>query len=410
MLIIGTKEGNQSLEKTANYELNEGDHKNIVVFNSVTDVVCTIPKGLRIGFQCTIVQKGTGKVSFSAPAAGSDVNGGNNTIQTKGTWAWAKVLCIDENNYTVDFGGGSGGTGGGGPVLPAANEGTRLVTGSATWAGTGLFFDVTPCTYFINGVSYSSPAAQVQLAAADVTNSRIDVIYVNAAGVAGVLTGTPGASPVKPTVNPATQVEVTFILIAANATTPAGITNETIYAENTEWQHNTAANFDFAYATLPQSGTKCIRRAGLDGSQCIIFSKGAQLNTNNYSHVRMYVKRSNIAPLSGTSISIYFSKNGVTINSGFDLTAANGFNALAYDVWQLVTIPLAALTFSSQNFDSVFIKCDTTADDFLFFDNLVLQGTGGSWNNILISQLGNPFLLSIFEDTDGNGILQTTKL
>jgi hypothetical protein len=99
----------QVFDKVEDYTLEEGDHKNVVVFNTPTDVVCIIPKGLRIGFSCTIIQEGVGKVSFATPDIDSEVNGGIITAPTKGSWSWAKILCLSEGKYTIDFGADTGG-------------------------------------------------------------------------------------------------------------------------------------------------------------------------------------------------------------------------------------------------------------------------------------------------------------
>lgn len=102
-LVIGIKEGNISTEYTNAYTLEEGDHKNIVVFNSPVDVVCTIPDGLRIGFSCSILQKGLGKISFAT--INSNVNGASLSTATTAPWALTSVLCVSENEYTVNFSG-----------------------------------------------------------------------------------------------------------------------------------------------------------------------------------------------------------------------------------------------------------------------------------------------------------------
>ena len=95
--------------KTESYTLNEGDHGNVVTFNSPVTVICSIPKGLRIGFSCTIVQEGAGKATFAALGSGNQINAGAAGVETKGSFSWAKVLCIGEGYYTVDYGADGGG-------------------------------------------------------------------------------------------------------------------------------------------------------------------------------------------------------------------------------------------------------------------------------------------------------------
>ncbi|MHA2403979.1 MAG: hypothetical protein ACXADH_13370 [Candidatus Kariarchaeaceae archaeon] len=60
----------------------------------------------------------------------------------------------------------------------AGSGGNRIITGSASYSGSGLTYDVTALTYIIQGTLYASLATQVTLAAADPTDPRIDVILV----------------------------------------------------------------------------------------------------------------------------------------------------------------------------------------------------------------------------------------
>jgi hypothetical protein len=102
----------------------------------------------------------------------------------------------------------------------AGSGGNRIITGSASYSGSGLTYDVTALTYIIQGTLYASLATQVTLATADPTDPRIDVILVDTLGVVSVLTGTPAPVPSKPTVDNLTEVEVTFVSVPAGATSP----------------------------------------------------------------------------------------------------------------------------------------------------------------------------------------------
>lgn len=123
-------------EKTENYTLTEYDFGSIVVFNSAVDVVCTIPNGLRIGYTCTVIQKGVGKVSFVTDQnSDTKVNGLFTTQKTPASWAWARVICTAINEYTVSFSGAAGNTNGN---YPTAN--TRLTNPHII--GNILYFDL----------------------------------------------------------------------------------------------------------------------------------------------------------------------------------------------------------------------------------------------------------------------------
>jgi hypothetical protein len=98
----------------------------------------------------------------------------------------------------------------------------------------GLTFDVTSAIYTINGVRYTSAAGSVTLTTADVTDPRYDVIAVDNTGTVVKITGTAGTNPTIPQIDPATQVYLTAIYVAAGATTPGDITQTIIYDQNTE--------------------------------------------------------------------------------------------------------------------------------------------------------------------------------
>lgn len=102
----------------------------------------------------------------------------------------------------------------------AGSGGNRIISGNASYSGTGFIYDVTALTYIIQGTLYASAATSVTLAAADPTLDRIDVIYADDTGSVGVITGTPAATPAKPSVDNLTQVEVTFVTVSAGATAP----------------------------------------------------------------------------------------------------------------------------------------------------------------------------------------------
>jgi hypothetical protein len=116
------------------------------------------------------------------------------------------------------------------PVLDESSNG--LISGGGVfWTG-GLNFTVSAATYKIAGVSYASIQTNVSLGTADPTNPRIDIIAVDNTNAVVVIAGTPASTPAAPDVDPATQLQLTFVLVAAGATVP-DVSAENIYLENT---------------------------------------------------------------------------------------------------------------------------------------------------------------------------------
>src|SRR5215471_9652461 len=133
-----------------------------------------------------------------------------------------------------------------------------LSGGGVAWTGTGFNYIISAASYMINGVLYASPQTAVTLSAADATQDRIDVFYVDINGTAGHITGTPGTPPIQPSVDPASQLELTFAYIVAASSVPV-ITNENIYLENTEWTMSASAGaINLSSTNNPYAGTKCI--------------------------------------------------------------------------------------------------------------------------------------------------------
>jgi len=87
-------------------------------------------------------------------------------------------------------------------------NGTRVVSGGRVIWQQDLDFTITAATYYINGVRYDSRETNVTLDPADPTNPRFDRFYLDADGLAGVITGTPAADPSAPSVDAETQLRL----------------------------------------------------------------------------------------------------------------------------------------------------------------------------------------------------------
>jgi hypothetical protein len=145
------------------------------------------------------------------------------------------------------------------PPSETPSSGNFIKSGATFAHVDDLDIAVGAAEYYIQGVLYTSPAVVLTAAAADATNPRIDAVVLNSSNVAVIVTGTPAASPVRPQIDPATQLELTFITVAALATEPE-INTEPIYLENTEWTTTASgARIDPDNTGDPHSGTKSIK-------------------------------------------------------------------------------------------------------------------------------------------------------
>jgi hypothetical protein len=234
-------------------------------------------------------------------------------------------------------------------------QGNRLLSGNVSYVS-GLTFSVSPLEYLINGTIYEiTSATTVTLNSGDTLYDRIDVIFADISGNTGVLGGTPSENPEKPIVDGDSQVEITFVLVPANSTTP-DINEFIIYNENvgppSEWAFGVGGSqstrisgnsTDDAY-----SGTTSIKVSGLTVANYNTFFRltgDTVLDTNNYATLQFAMK--NLSANTTTSrIRLRFLTTGGTQNgNAVFMNAAGSTRYVQYSrtnvsTWQLISIPL----------------------------------------------------------------------
>jgi len=260
--------------------------------------------------------------------------------------------------------------------------------GIVTWTGTGLIFNISACTYILNGIRYSSPFTTKTLAAADPTNPRIDVFAVNTSGQVEVIQGTPASNPVEPEGDTATTLGLTNVTINAGATTPNNVTRDLIYDENVETWTKTftqsASSVDYNNTTFPNTFTKCILVTMGAGFVFLNFSKAVPLDISNYKSISFAI-RLNSALTSNTILSIRFQNGSNNVSNLFQIGATNnvGFNRNLAGVYQVITIPFnnTNLKFTNNAFTTIRIGTQNAAATYRL-DTIQLNGginnpTGG---------------------------------
>ena len=114
--------------------------------------------------------------------------------------------------------------------------------------GANLDYYVWASKFIINSVVYVDLVTDtVTLNDGDGSNDRFDVFTINVTdsdtpqGIfsVGVIEGTPSGTPLFPSLDLVTQVQVGFKLVPTSATTDASTTVNQIYDENTEWTNTT---------------------------------------------------------------------------------------------------------------------------------------------------------------------------
>jgi hypothetical protein len=263
--------------------------------------------------------------------------------------------------------------------------GNKLLNGGASYVS-GLTFSITPLNYIINSVIYEITGQTfVTLNSGDTTYGRIDVIVADISGNTGFVEGTPSPNPEKPDIDESTQVEVTFVSVPANASTP-NITTELIYNENdgppSEWLFSTNNPTRIKGNSTNQfySGTKSIELSGVTSSTSIInLSSSTQFDTSQYSTLQFAIK--NRIPNNTTNQLRFTFRNvgGAQIGNLVIMNAANTAGYIQYSstntsTWQLISIPLwkFALTNTIVNSLQIQIVNSSTNQSNLFLDKIEL--------------------------------------
>jgi hypothetical protein len=267
---------------------------------------------------------------------------------------------------------------------PTALYGGSLLYGTVTWLS-GLTFAVSDAGYIIDGNAYTSQATEVTLDPADGSNPRIDVIYADSSGAIGTITGTAAADPAKPEVDSLTQLELTFVSVAASATTPTEIAASDLYAENAgdtaEWdatESTSTARITLGSTADPYAGTKSILfDAAVQGDTVtltdgggtgIIIADMASLET--HVKVAAWGKRN--------SIRVAWFDGALRISSWVQISDGNyGFDRTNSGAYQTVTIPKADFQLGAGTADSLVFEVRGGGSVTVHLDQVRVQAGDG---------------------------------
>lgn len=249
-----------------------------------------------------------------------------------------------------------------------------IAGGQVAWSGTGLAFNVTAANYAIAGKVYYSAAASITLDAASANFPRYDVIAVDVTGAVVKITGVPSVNPVIPQVDPATQVQLTVVLIGAGATTPT-VTEQVVYDENTEgWTGVPSAglSLNLNNTTNVTHGTKSADVGAWTVSKLITFTKNTGYeNVADYTLLTFDVSLKDSIASSGLRID--FMKDNTVISKLVVAGAGNGFVYTKFNSYQHVVMSMSGFQFTQSQFNKVRVRLITKGKQGLYLDYLRLQ-------------------------------------
>lgn len=239
-------------------------------------------------------------------------------------------------------------------VSPDTRVTTMLKPRGLLWGGMvswldGMWFGVSGAIYYIAGTMLFAPDIKLELDEADPSNPRIDVIVATGDSEFVVITGTPGANPVKPYVDPVAQIEIAEITVPAGATGFGGsIFREVVYNENIEWTGTgTGVTVDFDSLTDPFFGSKCASVGSIGNNDYIKFVNDAPVAVADFDNLYFALKLK--AAASKTDyITVTFYLAGVAISAA----AIVQINRTSM-AWQQLYLVMQEIKFKGTQFDEV---------------------------------------------------------
>lgn len=271
---------------------------------------------------------------------------------------------------------------------------TGVVSGGVPVWESGLTWRVSAATYYINGVLYTSAEDTITLTAADATHDRIDVIALDTSGNVVKIDGTAAASPSEPDIDQATQIKLTFVIVGATLTAPAGVTTEDIYKEDAEWTTSTSGSgFTKNSTNNPYAGTKDIEGTTVASGAYIQLQRGSSTALDTFSALSLFV-RSKASWTSGRVLRLQFYLNGVAKGQAITLaTGFWGFDSSITSGYQFVAIPLTQFVLPAGTLVNQLRITDSGGSIGFYIDNIILTSTattvGGSGSSGITEAQGD---------------------
>lgn len=268
--------------------------------------------------------------------------------------------------------------------------GNTVLTGDIIWLGDRDYL-VYDLSFWLNNTFYNIEDTEVTVGIADSTYSRFDVIYADTDGNIGIEQGVASATPVKPTLDTTTQIEVSFILIEASSSQPVGTSEVLIYTDNlvTDWTNTGFGTItvDFDDVVSPQSGTKSIALDGETLNAGLTFTSANPIAYDPTLALHFYIKFNDATILTEgqSDLRVLFTDANDNLS-----TAVNAFVDYGVDLdnksdWQSVVIPLSDLD-GLASISNLSFNLDDQAVTSFSIDHIRLVGQ----NEIIVIQ--NSFL------------------
>lgn len=228
-----------------------------------------------------------------------------------------------------------------------------ILGGIITWLY-GLTYSLCLSKYYIDGILHTCQSVQFTLDAADLVNPRIDLPVVNINNALEVLKGDPAENPLKPSIDVATQLELPFILLPANATEPVGVTDVIVFNEHVAGEFATSASgvvVDWEAIADKFNGTKSASVGTVGNNDTLTFTADAPLTAATYETLSFFLKLK-AAATTKNAVYAQFRLAGVAVTQELPIN----WNINDITNWQGIAMKLSDFTFINTQFDSIRLR------------------------------------------------------
>ncbi|MBS7669324.1 DUF2793 domain-containing protein [Croceicoccus gelatinilyticus] len=292
------------------------------------------------------------------------------TLALSATWGAIGGQIGDQTDLTAALAAAGGNTG-------DAQQLNGIVSGLGINYVSDLDFEMAAGSFYLDGALLTAAAQTISLDVADGSNPRIDVLYVDDTGTLGKITGSPAASPSQPSVDPTTQLYLTFVLVPAAATTLGDISNVDIYREGAEWTGTVSgAGFTLDSTNNPYAGTKCIEGTSVPAGDYVRLVAGGPLGFDGDGNLTLRIRsKANWNPKRWLTLQWF--EGGVARGSQVSLKSGSfGFDSSQTASYQLVVISKALFQVpAGVSVDELRIA-DVGGSIGFYLDEIILQTTG----------------------------------
>jgi hypothetical protein len=268
-------------------------------------------------------------------------------------------------------------------IPSGASQASFLVSGGQVAWESDYIFRVSAATYYIGGVLYASAEDTVTLDAADDDEDRIDVIALDTAGAVVAITGEHSAQPSEPDVDPATQLKLGIVFVAAASSAPT-VTNLVLWAEAAggpgEWNWSTSGSgFNVNSSNNPRTGTKSIEGTTVaNGAYALAAIASGTIDPNAYDRLVIYI-RSKSAWNSGRVLRVQWFTAGVAKGTPITIGAGYwGFDTSLTGGYQLISVPMLQFAIPTGTLVDQVRITDSGGSIGFYLDDIALQVGGSS--------------------------------